>query len=426
MSTLPLGRALTLLVLLWATTYVGFAADSAAWLQWGGPRRNFIVDAPPLTTNWPSGGPRQVWRRSLGEGHSAIVADGPRVYTMYRPLGVMSLIRRSQYETVVAMNTSTGNTEWEYTYDAPTGGLDLEYGAGPHSTPLIIGDRLYAVSSLKQIFALDKQTGKVVWSHDMMKEFGAPRPDRGYAPSPIQYKNAIIVPAGGPNQALIAFDRQSGAVLWKNGSYEIAPASPILINADGQEQLVVFGANEVLGVNPADGATLWSHSHRTQYGLNIATPVWLPGHRLLISSAYNNGTRLLQLSRASGKWSAQEVWFQNRMRVHFGTIIPFSDFAIGSSGDFGPCPTVAIDLATGSVLWQSRDFARANFVYADNKLIVVDEDGNLGMATASRQGLTVIAKAPVLSGKAWTAPTLVGTRLYVRDRKSILALELSN
>jgi outer membrane protein assembly factor BamB len=402
------------------------ASADGTWLQWGGPRRNFLVDSPPLTTTWPSGGPQEVWRRTLGEGHSAIVVDGARLYTMYRAAGLMSLIRRSQYETVVALNVGNGRTEWEYTYNAPTTGLNFEYGSGPHSTPLIIGNHLYAASSLKQIFALDKLTGKVVWSHDLIKEFGAGDPDRGYSPSPIQYKNTIIVPAGGPGQSLIAFDHQTGAVAWKNGDYAIAPASPILINVDGQEQLVVFGASEVVGANPSDGETLWSHPHRTQYGLNISTPVWLPGNRLLVSSAYNNGTRLLKLTRTGAKTSVQELWFQNRMRVHFGTIIPFGDFAVGASGDFGPCPTAAIDLATGDVLWQNRDFARSNFLHADNKLIVLDEDGNLGLATVSRTGLTVLAKASVLSNKSWTVPTLVGTRLYVRDRKNLLALELAN
>ena len=399
-------------------------AEDTAWRQWGGPRRNFTVDAPSLTTTWPSGGPRQIWTRTLGEGHSSVVVDGNRIYTMYRPLGLMSLIRRSQFETVVAMDASTGRTEWEYTYDAPTGGLDFEYGAGPHTTPLIVDNRLYAMSSLKQMFVLDKNNGKLLWSHDLMKEFGAPAPGRGYAPSPIQYRNTVIVPAGGTGQSLIAFDLQSGAVAWKNGNYEIAPASPILITVDGQEQLVVFGANDVVGVNPANGDTLWSHPHHTQYGLNISTPVWLPGNRLLVSSAYNNGTRLLKLAQAGGKTTVQELWFQNRMRVHIGTIIPFGDFAVGASGDFGPCPTVGIDLANGNILWQSRDFARSTFLHADGKLIVLDEDGNLGLATASRSGLTVLAKASVLSNKSWTVPTLIGTKLYVRDRKNLMLLNM--
>jgi outer membrane protein assembly factor BamB len=395
-----------------------------SWLQWGGPRRNFMVETAGLATSWPASGPRVLWKRALGEGHSAIVVDGNRLYTMYRPLGMLSMVRRAQQETIAAIDASTGKPVWEHTYDAPTAGLDFEYGAGPHATPLIVGTRVYAISTLKQLFALDKQTGKVAWSHDLIKEFGAPTPDRGYSPSPIQYRNTIVVPAGGKGQSLIAFDLQTGAVAWKNGNYDISPASPIIISVDGQEQLIVFGGNEIVGVNPADGTVFWTHPHKTEWGLNISTPVWGDGNLLLVSSAYSSGARLLKLSQAGGKTSVQELWYQNRMRTHIGTIIRLGDFAVGSSGDFGPCPTVGVDLKTGTVLWQSRDFARSTFLYADNKLVIVDEDGNLGLATASRGGLKVLAKAPVLANIAWTVPTLVGTKLYVRDRKDLVALEL--
>ena len=127
-------------------------------------------------------------------------------------------------------------------------------GAGPHSTPLIIGNVLYAMSSLKQLFAIDKSSGKLIWSHDLIKEFGAPPPGRGYSASPIQYQNTVIVPGGGSGQALFAFDLKTGALAWKNGSYDASPASPILIDVSGQPQLVVFGGDLVVGVNPSNGA----------------------------------------------------------------------------------------------------------------------------------------------------------------------------
>ncbi len=412
---------------------LGVAADAArvapppdaAWTQWGGPRRNFMVEAPALAPAWPASGPRKLWERPLGEGHSSIAVEGGRLYTMYRPVGWLSMVRRTQQETIAAFDAGTGKTIWEHTFDAPTAGLDLQYGAGPHSTPLIVGNRLYAVSSLKQIFALDKQSGKVIWSHDLMRETGAPREGRGFAPSPILYKNTIVLPVGGKGQALMAFDVNTGAVVWKNGDYAIAPASPILISVGGQEQMVVFAGDDVRGVNPANGATLWQHPHKTDYGLNISTPVWGPDNLLLLSSAYNNGTRLLKLTQAGGRTTVQEQWFQNRMRVHIGTIIRLGDFAIGSSGDFGPCPTVAIDIKTGKILWQSRDFSRATYLYADNKLILLDEDGNLGLAKPTASGLNVIAKAPIASKIAWTTPSLVGTRLYVRDRAKMMAFDLA-
>jgi outer membrane protein assembly factor BamB len=234
----------------------------------------------------------------------------------------------------------------------------------------------------------------------------------------------VILPAGAPDAAVIAFNQKTGAVAWKGGNFPTGPASPILINVDGQDQLVVSGANEIVGVDPTNGNVLWQHPHKTEWGLNISTPVWGSDNLLLVSAAYNNGTRLLKLAQAGGKTKVEEKWYQNRMRVHIGTIIRLGDYAVGSSGDFGPCPTVAIDIATGNILWQNREFARSTFLYGDNKLIVIDEDGNIGLAVPSRQGLKVLAKAPVLTNRAWTVPTLVGTTLYVRDRKSMAAYQL--
>ena len=399
------------------------AADTS-WLQWGGPRRNFTVDATGLADKWPAGGPKRLWSRSLGEGHSAVVVEGSRLYTMHRPGGLMTMVRRAQQETIAALDAANGTTVWEYTYASATGDLDLSEGAGPHSTPLIVGNLLFAVSSRSEIFALDKTTGKLVWSHDMVKEFAAPQDDRGYSASPIAYRDTVIVPAGGRDASVVAFNQKSGALVWKGGSFPTGPASPILIDVDGQDQLVVSGANEMAGMDPASGRVLWLHPHKTEWGLNISTPVWGEGNLLLVSAAYSNGARLLKLTQTGGKTTVQEQWYQNRMRVHIGTIIRLGDYAIGSSGDFGPCPTVAIDLKTGNILWQNRKFARSTFLYADRKLVIMDEDGNLGLAAPSREGLNVLTKASVLANRSWTVPTLVGTTLYVRDRKSLAAFEL--
>lgn len=72
----------------------------------------------------------------------------------------------------------------------------------------------------------------------------------------------------------------------------------------------------------------------------------------------------------------------------------------------------------------ARDFAQANFIHADGKLSLLDEQGTLGLANLTPEGLNVLATASVLEEKAWTAPSLIGTKLYLRDRKQIMALEL--
>ena len=399
----------------------------ASWPQWGGPNRNFMSDARGLASKWPASGPKKLWSRALGEGHSSIAADGGRLYTMYRPLGMLAMVRRSQEEVVAALDAATGTTIWEHRYPSSTSGIDFSEGAGPHATPLITADRVFAAGSRKELFALDKANGQMVWSHDLIKEFGAPGPDRGYSCSPLLYNGTIIVSVGGPGQTLAAFNEKTGALVWKAGDFKTSPASPIVIDVDGQKQLLYFGGDEIVGLDPSNGRTLWTHPHKTDWGLNISTPIWSPAdHLLFVSSAYGTGSRAIELHHAGGRTTPTEKWFSGRMRIHIGTAVRVGNYVYGSSGDFGPAFITAIDLGSGKIAWQDRSFSRAQLLYADGKLVILDEDGNLGLATVTPEGLQVLAKAPVLDNLAWTPPTLVGTRLFARDRKNIAAFELGS
>ena len=399
----------------------------ASWPQWGGPNRNFMSDARGLASKWPASGPKKLWSRALGEGHSSIAADAGRLYTMYRPLGMLAAVRRSQEEVVAALDAATGATIWEHRYPSSTSGIDFSEGAGPHATPLITADRVFAAGSRKELFALDRANGQMVWSHDLIKEFGAPGPDRGYSCSPLLYNGTIVVSVGGPGQTLAAFNEKTGALVWKAGDFKTSPSSPIVIDLDGQKQLLYFGGDEIVGVDPSNGRTLWTYPHKTNWGLNISTPIWSAAdHLLFVSSAYGTGSRAIELHQASGKTTPTEKWFNGRMRIHIGTAIRVGNYVYGSSGDFGPAFITAIDLGSGKIAWQDRSFSRAQLLYADGKLVILDEDGNLGLATVTPEGLQVLAKAPVLDNLAWTPPTLVGTRLFARDRKNIAAFELGS
>lgn len=391
-------------------------AFSQEWPQWGGPDRNFKSSAKGLAATWPEKGPRRLWSRELGEGHSAILIDAGKLYTMYR---------KGEQEAVVSLDATTGKTIWEYVYDAPTAGMNYEYGYGPHATPLIVGDLMFTTGATARLHALDKKTGKVVWSHDLLKEYGGTKMGRGYSCSPLAYKNTVIVTVGGKGQAVMAFNQKDGKVAWKNQSFDLAPASPIIIKVDGQDQLVALMGNEIAGLDPDNGELFWSHPHVTDWGLNITTPVWGEDNLLFLSSAYNNGSRALKLARKDGKTTAEEAWYNRRMRVHIGPAIRIGDYVYGSSGDFGPSFFTAINVKTGQIAWQERGLSRASFLYADGKFVILDEDGHLAIATATPEGIKIHSKIELLNRIAWTAPTLVGTKLYVRDRKMIMALDLS-
>jgi len=407
------------------------AQSPAGWPQWGGPTRDFKVPAGRLAP-WPASGPREIWSRALGEGYSAIAADGSTLFTQYRPVkGVLGTIvgrltGSTAAEVVAALDAATGRTRWEHVYEAPLpSGMDLSEGPGPHATPLVVGDFVYAAGATGKLHALDKSTGRIVWTHDLWQELSGKVQGRGYSCSPLAYGGNVIVTVGGPGQTLAAFDLKTGRLAWKNGDLNPAPSSPLLITVNGQEQIVLFHADGVAGFDPRNGEPLWDHAHRTSYGLNIATPVWGEDNLLFISSAYGSGSRVLQLVQAAGKTTVKELWASNRMRVHFGDAIRIGDYVYASSGDFGPAVFTAVNVRTGDIAWQTRDVARASSVYGDGQLVILDEEGTLYLAKVTPQALQVRAKAQVLSGRSWTVPTLVGTRVYLRDRTSIKALELS-
>lgn len=398
------------------------SAEPVQWPQWGGPSRDFVVDPVPLATNWPAEGPTVAWRRPLGDGHSAIVVSGDRLYTMYRP---QSSGRNTwaDEERVIALDAATGDTIWEHAY--PARPLAFRFGAGPFATPLIVGERVFTLGTNNQLFAFDAD-GSVAWSHDLVAEYGAqetlirPAVKAGMSCSPIAFGDLVIVTAGGPGQAVMAFDQATGDVRWRSGDFNVSQASPILIDVGGTPQLVVFGGMDVNGLNPATGELLWSHPHDTSGDMNISTPVWSVGNLLFISSAYDGGSRML---RVDGR-AVDELWFTNQLRLHIGNALRIGDMMIGSNGDFGPSFITALDIDTGRRLWQDRSFSRAQFVRTGDLLVVLDEDGVLGLARATRDGFETLARADVLSNLAWTAPTLVGSTVYARDRQEIVRIEL--
>lgn len=393
-------------------------SGASDWPQWGGPHRNFVSDTRALAAAWPVEGPKKVWSRGLGEGYSGIVVEDGRVFTMYR---------KGEREMLTALAARDGKTLWEFAYDAPfKENVDYapQFGPGPNATPLVAGDLVFSVGVTGALHAVKKKSGEKVWSHDLRGEFKADDTVNGYASSPIAYRDMVIVQVGGKGNSVIAFRQKDGTIVWKSGDFTNSPSSPLLIRVDGQEQLVAFMAEHVAGLNPANGALLWSFPHKTDHGLNVSTPVWGADNLLYISSAYNNGSRMLRLTQTGGTTKVEEVWYTREMRLHFGNALRIGDRVYGSSGDFGPIPFTAIDAKTGKIAWRDRALGRANMILADGRIIAMCEDGTLALANIGEDGVKVQSKFALFDGRAWTVPALAGTTLYARDRKSIVALDL--
>jgi len=190
--------------------------------------------------------------------------------------------------------------------------------------------------------------------------------------------------------------------------------------------VVVMMAKEVAGLDPKTGDLKWSHPHANQVNINVTQPIWGSDNVLFITSGYGAGSRALKLTRSGDKTNVEELWHQRKMQVHFGNAIRVGDIIYGSTGDNALVLFAAINVKTGKMEFRKRKtMAKAMFLWADEKLIALDEEGQLLIGQPkSNKKVRILSRAKVFDTLTWTIPTLVGTRMYLRDQKTIKAIDL--
>jgi outer membrane protein assembly factor BamB len=408
------------------TALITTGCAQSTWPQWGGPDRNFIVASGRLANAWPAEGPKRLWSRPLGDGYSTIVSDGATLFTMYRK------DKEDPSERVIALDAATGATKWEHAYAAPYICLDpddedkkqtTQFGAGPNGTPVLVGGRLFTIGFTGKMCCLDAATGKEQWSHDLFKEYGATMLVCGYASSPIAYRDTIIALVGGKGHGLMAFDQATGRVVWKSGDMDCSYSSPVMASVDGEDHLVAYMAGEIIGASPKTGEIQWSLVHRNPTNANcICTPIACPNNCIyFVNGGDAAGGKMVRLEKKGGKIQPSEVWCNTKLSGGITDVVRIGDYFYGGNGRGF---FVGFHAKTGQIVWQERGYPSARAVAADGKLIVLDQDGRLTLVTATPGGLVQHGRTTLLEKEAWSAPTLIGTKLYLRDRKMIMGVEL--
>ena len=390
----------------------GSSADSNSltgdWPQWRGPNRDGMSRAARLEKTWPASGPKEVWRRSIGEGFSGIAIANSRVYTMYST---------ESSEFVVSLDADDGHEVWK----SRTGSRYTQtYGNGPRSTPTVDGDRVYALGAHGELLALEADSGRTIWQRNLRTELGCKLPAFAFTSSPLVEGNTVLVEAGGADDGgLMAFDKTIGEVVWGTGSDPVGYSSPIAVKAHGLRQIVFFTSRAVVSVSP-NGQQYWRHEWHTEYGQHPATPVFIAPDRVFVSSGYGNGGAVLQIAAADTGLTINEVWFSKKMKNHIGTSVYHQGAIYGFDESILKC----MDAETGSERWKARGYGKGTLILADGHLIVLGEEGKLAIVEATPDSHVQIASAQVLSARCWTAPSLAAGRLYLRNMEEIVCLDL--
>jgi outer membrane protein assembly factor BamB len=401
-------------------------ASAADWPHVMGPRFDRKTEEA-VTTPFPAGGLKRLWKISASGGFSSFVTGEGKAYTVL-PI--------SGRETVVAIDRKTGKQLWQtplgpasYRNGGERGAPGNAGGDGPRSTPVFANKRIFVFGALFDLHALDCETGKVLWKHDLIKEFGGSEIVWSNAATPLVVGERVLVSGGGRNQSYLAFRADTGAVLWKTGSDRPTHSTPILATLHGKEQALFMVERGLVSRDPADGRELWHYPFPYRTSTAASPVVWQD--IVNVSAAYGVGGAACKVTRQGDTWDVTELWRSPGDRdtaAHWSTAVAHEGYLYGCYGraneSFGTGPFKCIDIRTGEIKWQQPGFGPSQVIMAGGKLVATTDAGKLVIIEPTPGAYREIASAKVVDGKVWASPSISDGQLFVRSSKEGVCLEL--
>lgn len=388
-----------------------------AWNQFRGPDRSGISSETGLLRQWPETGPKELWRRPLGEGFSGISVVGERFCTLFAT---------GEEEFLACFRTQDGEELWRL----PMGETFHEpFGNGPRATPTLEGGRVYALAAKGRLVAADLATGEELWRRELHQDYtirdpqtyvpamaqpGPQLPLYGYSGSPLVEGGRVIVETGaGHGKSIVAFDQDTGQEAWSTGDHEIGYSSPIAVTVAGERQILALPGRSIVALSP-DGEMLWTH----EWHLNPSQPIFVPPNRVMVSTIDDRGALLLEIHPPGHTPRVETVWQVRRLKNSWNSSIVYQGTVYG----FDNATLRAVDLASGELLWAARGLGQGNLILADGLLFGLGDRGKLALVKPSPEGYHELGTAQVLEGRTWTPPTLADGVLYLRNHEEMLAL----
>lgn len=409
-SCLATGAACVLLF-----TTLGYAAD---WPQWRGPNRNGISAETGLLPQWPKEGPKLLWQVSdAGSGYSTPAVAGGRFYLLSSE-GV-------ENESVQARDLKDGKLVWSVRIGAVGNPKQNPNFPTARSTPTVDGDRLFALGSDGDLVCLETGSGKVVWKKSLRADFGGKPGTWAYAESPLVDGDTLVCSPGGTVATMVALRKATGETIWKCAlpeGDEAAYASAQVVETGGVKQYVQLLQKGLTGVEARTGKLLWRYPRAvSKFNANIPTPV--ADGAIVYAGAAGTGGGAVKLVAKDGGIEAQELYFEAKLPTAIGGGVKVGDCLYGTTGQAMLC----VDFATGRVKWEERALGAASLCYADGRLYLHGENGEVALVEPSADGYREKGRftppEPPKHGnpmeKSWAYPVVADGRLLLRDHGSL-------
>ncbi|HEY2839656.1 MAG TPA: PQQ-binding-like beta-propeller repeat protein [Pirellulales bacterium] len=416
------------------------SAPAADWPQWRGPGGKATLATTQLAEPWPAGPLTRVWQAPLFSGWSSPVIAGGKVFVTDR---------KGSTERVLAFDAANGKKLWdrESEVDFNPHPVGQRHGKGPKATPLVDGDRVYAVGIAGRLACLNAKNGQPIWEVNYPEQFGArkplpggraivngtenvtvpvgkgvgaPVPLFGYTGSPTMSGKLLITPVGGERAGTImAFDKLTGAVVWKSLTENVSYSSPVIADIEGTLQVVVMTGPRVVGLAVADGALLWSHPFQISYDESIATPA-VAGNLVLIT-ATGKPLTALRIRRDGARWQKEVAWTNEILSSYLSSMVVDREHVYGMNDGGEIC---CLRLADGKTRWNGGTHGYyCSPILAGGRLFCLNELGSVAVISAGAAGYKELGLSRLVKAETWTMPAVVGSRLFIRSGEGLDCFE---
>jgi outer membrane protein assembly factor BamB len=383
---------------------------SLDWPGFRGRNRDGLVHGVRIATDWSAAPPKELWRRPVGPGWSSFSVHGDVFFTQEQ---------RGEEEVVAAYRVSTGAPVWKHRDQARF--WESNGGPGPRGTPTLHNGRVYSLGATGILNVLDEATGRVIWSRNAGTDSNTKIPDWGFSASPVLIDDMVIVAVAG---TLVAYDRETGAPQWIGPDGGPGYSSPHVVTIDGVSQIILLDAKGATSVSPTTGARLWDVTVTTGgMAAPIVQPAMTADGDVLISAGDTSGLHRFTVANSAGSWSATSRWSTNGLKPYFNDFVVHKGHAYGFDGSMLAC----IDVVDGKRKWKGGRYGNGQLVLLPDQdlLLVVTEEGELALASATTDKFTELARVPAITGKTWNHPVLAGDVLLVRNGEEMAAFRLA-
>ncbi|MFO7668555.1 MAG: PQQ-binding-like beta-propeller repeat protein [Bacteroidales bacterium] len=394
---------------------------SAQDAQWRGLNRDGKYMDTGLLKSWPEQGPELILKKEgLGNGYSTPIFYEGAVYVSGRR-DTMDVITRLDLEGNIAWETVYGRS-WNQSFPET------------RCTPTIENGRIYIMGGMGEVVCMETGTGKILWNVNTHQEYGGEFHRWGMTESLLLTGRAVISSPIGDQTAVVALDKKDGSLIWKTKSMGGVRSyvSPLLINHNGQEMILVTSDKDLMAVDPASGTILWSfdiktnHSGEEKRRNNTNTPLYDNGS-IFTTSGYNVNAVMLQLSEDGKK--VELKWSDGTLDTHHGGVVLVDGYIYGSNWiNNGNGNWVCQEWETGKVMYEEKWHNKGSVIWADGMLYLYEEkQGHVGLLRPTPEGFDLVSSFRIEGGEGpfWAHMSIYDRKLFVRHGEVLFVYDLA-